>query len=156
MSDMAMSVADLATYLERVGGRVLRDGDGETIGLELDDGRVAALRWTPRSRAVLLAIPTGLNVPVAYYGATLLELARVNDELEAPGFTLELDDGSVNYRARLVARGDGRLDLDVFDGTLRAALECVEHALPRLRNATSRTRHSAVHNAATAFAGYVE
>lgn len=156
MNDTATNAAELAAFLEALGHTVLRDDDGETIGVELGGGRVAALRWSARSRSVLLSIPTGLRVPAAYFGAALLELARIDDRLEAPGFVLDLDDGSIEYRARLVTRRDRRLDLEVFDDTLAAAIAIVAEALPDLRRALGRTRHSALRSAAAALAGYVE
>jgi hypothetical protein len=156
MSDHATSAEELAAYLERLGARVSRDEDGETLGLTLGEGRVAALRWEAGSRAVRFTVPTGLQVPERFRGAALLELARVNDALEAPGLVIDLDDGAVEYRARLLARGDGRLDLDVFRATLHAALACVDRVLPGLRAAFRRTRHSAARSAAAALAGYCE
>lgn len=156
MDNHARSAADLHQHLELRGARVALDDDGETVALAVDDERVAAIRWRPRSRAVLLTVPTGLAVAAALHAPTLLELARINDELEAPGFTLDLDDGAVEYRARLVTNVAGELDLEVFEGTLQAALACVERVLPRLDTAIRRSRRSAVRNAATAFAGYVE
>ena len=156
MDNHARSAADLHQHLERHGAQVALDDDGETVALAIDEERVAAIRWRPRSRAVLLTIPTGLGVTAALHAPTLLELARIIDALDAPGFTLDLDDGAVEYRARLVTNVAGALELEVFEGTLQAALACVERVLPRLGVAIRRSRRSAVHNAATAFAGYVE
>jgi len=153
---MARSLAQLADNMNRAGIRYGLDETGEQLRVPIQDGIDVQVRWRRKQALVAITCATGVVVPQPLMGVALLAVARANDELALPGFTVDLDSRALEFRSRVLLGADGTLDVALFDREVTAALDAVNENLDGLVRVIDRSRPAMVAEQAVPFGGWAE
>ena len=151
---MARSLAELADSMHRAG--IEHDQTGEGLSVPIENGVEVQVRWSRQRALVAIACSTGVVVPQALMGVALLAVARANEALPLPGFTVDLDTRALEFRSRVLLAEDGALDVAAFDREMIAALDAVNENLGGLVSAIDRSRPEMVAEQAVPFCGWAE
>lgn len=150
------SLDDLADFLGAHGQRELTvDARRQSVRAPLAEGRMLELFWRPGKRSMRVVCTTGIRLGSReLVGAALLAVARVNQELDAPGLLLDLELGTIQYRARVSLDATGGVDEGRLVDELNAALGCVAGYAPAVRALIESARVSLTGDGPTPFDGY--